>query len=302
VLVADLQDVRKVYDGGVVALKGATIMLESGRVHCVLGRNGAGKTTLLRILATQLSPTSGRVYLFGFDALKEPGRVRDKLAVIPQGARLLPVLTPWDHVFNYLLLRGFGFSEARRRAREALELLELEEYSNVSALNLSGGMRQRVLVAMCISSCADFLLMDEPTVGLDPLARRRVWSAISKVVREEGRTVLLTTHYLEEAEVLSEKVVILHGGRVLSQGSPQELRTGIPERVRVDIHGDVGCDLSVYGRVRPYGRLVRVLTDEKRAEELSALALKKGLTVEVAPVTFEDVFVELVGLDGGEHV
>src|SRR5262249_37298562 len=164
-------------------------------------------------------------------------------------------------------------------------------------MNLSGGMKQKILVAMAMAIDADLLFLDEPTIGLDPVSRRQVWSAIMDW-KKKGKTILLTTHYMDEAEMLSDKVAIMDRGRVIAQGTIQQLRNIIPHNTRVDIHKD-GIDasgLKEYGSVIDTGAgSLRVFTHESMARELTEMAIRRNLSFSVSPVTLDDVFVSLVG-------
>ena len=158
-------------------------------------------------------------------------------------------------------------------------------------------MKQKILVAMAMATDSQLLFLDEPTIGLDPVSRRQVWSAI-KDWKSKGRSILLTTHYMDEAEILSDYIVIVERGVVIAQGTIQELRKVIPQNIRIDISRD-GLDLDA---LKPYGSVVdtgagtlRVFTFESTVRELSELALRRNLTFTVSPVTLDDVFVHLVG-------
>lgn len=294
-LAIEADNVVKTYKGARYnALDGISLKVEAGRVFTLLGRNGAGKTTFVRVCATQLMPTSGDIKVLGFDVVREADKIRNIISVVPQEARPLRALTPWDHVYNWLKIRGETAQDAKKKTNEVLEMLELAEAKNKPAMYLSGGMRQKILVAMAISADVELLFLDEPTIGLDPVSRRQVWSAI-KALKEEGRTVLLTTHYMDEAELLSDNIAIVDGGKVVVQGTMQDLRKVIPQNVRVDINGMSMEALAPYGSVVDTGAgSLRVFTYESAAKELSDLAIKKNLSFTVSPVTLDDIFVSLV--------
>jgi ABC-2 type transport system ATP-binding protein len=279
---------------GTVALRDVSLRIRKGEVFGLLGRNGAGKTTFLRICGTQLMPTSGAVKVLGYDVVREVGMIRRNIAVVPQEGRTMEFVTPWEHVYGFLLLRGMSRSDAKLRTRETLAGLDLWEYRDTIAFKLSGGIRQRTLVAMALAADADVYFCDEPTLGLDPVARRKVWS-VFEALRRAGKTVLLTTHYMEEAEALSDRLAILHRGRVLACGSLDELRGLVDGSVRVDVGREFPLkELESYGRVIQQQRSLTVLTDEASSEELVNDALKKSVRVSVRPVTLEEVFLELV--------
>jgi len=298
VLAIDAKNVTKVYKGASeAAVKNISLKVDTGSVFTFLGRNGAGKTTFVRMCATQLLPTTGEIRVLGYDVVKQPWRVRDFVSIVPQEGRPLRALTPWDHVYNWLQIRGESSQAAKNKTAFILRKLELYEARYKPAMNLSGGMKQKILVAMAMATDAKLLFLDEPTIGLDPISRRQVWTAI-KDWRDKGGSILLTTHYLDEAEILSDKIVIIDRGTIIAEGSIQDLRKVIPQNIRVDIARD-GLDIEA---LKPYGSVVdtgvgtlRVFTFESAARDLSELAIQKNLSFTVSPVTLDDVFVHLVG-------
>jgi ABC-2 type transport system ATP-binding protein len=277
------------------ALSGASLTVPTGRIYGLIGRNGAGKTTFVRITSTQLAPSEGEVEVLGIDALADPREVRRRIAVIPQESRPLYFLTVYELVYYYLRLRGMERAEARRRTEAVLTELALTERRRTLVSRLSGGMRRRAMVAMVLASDAEVLYLDEPTTGLDPLARREVWSAVQRASRER-RTVLLTTHYLDEAEALSARLALIESGRVRLEGTPAELRSRIPRPYRVTVAGAVtAAELAPYGEVAAVEGGHLVFARERDARELTLLALQKGLPVSMAPASLEDVFLQVVG-------
>lgn len=297
-LAVEAVHVSKLYKGaGYAALNNVSIDVEAGKIFTLLGRNGAGKTTFVRICATQLAPTRGMVSVLGYDVLKETSKVRRLISVVPQEGRPLRALTPWDHVYNWLQIRGECKYDAKKKTEKILQKLELLEAKNVPAMNLSGGMKQKILVAMAMATDAQLLFLDEPTIGLDPVSRRQVWSAI-RDWKNEGRSILLTTHYMDEAEMLSDNIVIVDRGRVKAEGDMHELRKIIPQNIKIDIAKDtVDIDmLRSYGSVVDTGAgTLRIFTFESTVKEISDFALKKNLAFRVSPITLDDVFVSLVG-------
>jgi ABC-2 type transport system ATP-binding protein len=297
-LAIEAADVTKIYKGASqAALSDVSLKVEAGRVFTLLGRNGAGKTTFVRMCATQLMPTAGSISVLGYDVTKQARQIRGLISVVPQEGRPLRALTSWDHVYNWLQIRGESKQAAKEKTEDMLRKLELYEARNRPAMNLSGGMKQKILVAMAMATDAQLLFLDEPTIGLDPVSRRQVWSAI-KDWKGKGGSILLTTHYMDEAEMLSDHIVIIDKGIVIAQGTIQELRRVIPQNIRVDIARD-GVDVEA---LKPYGSVVdtgagmlRVFTFESAVRGLSDLALRKNLTFTVSPVTLDDVFVYLVG-------
>ena len=297
-LAIEAERVTKVYRGSSrPALEGVSLRVEEGSVFTLLGRNGAGKTTFVRMCATQLLPTSGSIRVLGHDVVSQAKQVRDVISVVPQEGRPLRALTPWDHVYNWLQIRGESKQAAKEKSEDILRRLELWDVRDRPAMNLSGGMKQKVLVAMAMAVDAKLLFLDEPTIGLDPVSRRQVWAAI-KDWKAKGRSILLTTHYMDEAEALSDYIVIIDRGAVVAQGTISDLRRVIPQNTRIDISKD-GLDiesLKAYGSVVDTGAgMLRVFAFESAVRELSEMALRRNLPFTVSPVTLDDVFVHLVG-------
>ena len=288
----------KEYKGshGKRALDHVDLDIGRGEIFGLIGRNGAGKTTFLRIAGTQLLPTSGSIEVLGHDAVARPHAVRDVVAVIPQESRPFFYATPYEHVYYYLTMRGVPSSEARRRALDTLERLGLAKGKDVVLWKQSGGLRRRVLVAMALASGADVLFLDEPTTGLDALARRDVWSAVEEAAKE-GRTVLLTTHYLEEAQLLSNHIAILNEGKILAVGTLDELvaRVRWPFRVALTGRGITEAEVATYGESTAVGDTRIVFTNRGGAEDLTRLSLARGVRAVAGPVTLEDLFIQLVG-------
>jgi ABC-2 type transport system ATP-binding protein len=226
-------------------------------------------------------PTRGRIQVLGYDVIKEADKVRKIVSIVPQEGRPLRALTPWDHVYNWLQIRGENKQVAKEKTEKILEKLDLYDARDMPAMNLSGGMKQKVLVA----------------IGLDPVSRRQVWSAI-KDWKKKGKSILLTTHYMDEAEVLSDNIVIIDNGQIIAKGTIKELRRIIPENTRIDISRD-NMDTELfksYGSVVDSGtNTIRIFTYESAVKEVTELAIKKNLSFTVSPITLDDVFLSLVG-------
>ncbi len=278
------------------ALDQVDLEIDSGQIFTMLGRNGAGKTTFLRIASTQLLPTSGSISVLGLDAVKDAKRLRERIAITPQEAETLYPLTPRDHVMLSLRMRGMETEEAKKRAEEALDELELSDVADLNSDWLSGGMKQRVIVAMAMKTDAELIFLDEPTIGLDPVNRRKVWDQLTRL-KKGGKTLLLTTHYMDEAEALSDNLVIINKGKVVASGTPQSVKAAITKRTtRVDIYDKfTQSELGRYGHVSAIAGRFRVLTDTKGARGLGDEAVARGASIAMSPVTLDDVFVDIVG-------
>ena len=291
-------DVTKKYKGSLTfAINNISLNIEPGRIFTLLGRNGAGKTTFVRICATQLLPSSGTIKIFENDLIRDTEKIRNDISIVPQEGRPLRALTPWDHVYYWLRIRGVSKDDSYKKTEKILKDFELYEVRNRLAMYLSGGMKQKVLVAMAMATDSKLLFLDEPTIGLDPVSRRQIWKAI-KEKKDNGTTILLTTHYMDEAEVLSDDIVIIDKGIIISQGTISDIKKNIKENIKIEISKS-GVDselLKTYGTVVDGGtETIKLFTFESNIQELSAIAIKKNLVFKVSPITLDDVFVSLVG-------
>jgi ABC-2 type transport system ATP-binding protein len=293
----------KIYRGKetVEALKGVSLSIKKSELFTLLGPNGAGKTTFLRIISTQLLPTSGEAYVLGFDVLDEAEKVREHIAVVPQDVATYGNFTPWEYCYYFSLLRGFTKQKAIEMAEKSLKAVELWDLRNRTCATLSGGEKKRAIIAAALASDAEVLMLDEPTSGLDAVARRKVWAVLREMV-EQGKTILLTTHIMEEAEMVSDRLAIINKGELVAQGTVEEIKGMAKEKFRVVVEGSskVLEKLANTNTSVSFGnRKIIYVKDGDEAIELVKKALKNGLKAEASPITLEDVFVKLIG--GGEE-
>jgi lipooligosaccharide transport system ATP-binding protein len=288
--------------GPVRAVDGIDIDVPAGGIFGILGPNGAGKSTLLRMLHAAFPPTGGTLRVLGHDAATEPDRLKARLGVVPQENNLDPDFTVEKNLTTYARYHGLRASEGRRRADELLAFVGLEEKAREPVDHLSGGMKRRLVLARSLINQPDLLLLDEPTTGLDPQSRHLVWAKVREL-RRRGITVLLTTHYLDEAERLCDELVIVDHGRILVRGRPQEL---IAQHAGRDV-----LELGFEDDARPHEQGIRALAPDARVEFLQeravlyvtdadATARRAQETLPVREVlvrraTLEDVFLHLTG-------
>jgi ABC-2 type transport system ATP-binding protein len=285
----------KVYgdSGRKKALDSVSLEIPSHGIFSLIGMNGAGKTTLVRILATQLAPTEGRATINGLDVMKDARLIRERIACIPQEARTVPWMTPKQTVLSYLLWRGVGYGEAGRRAIEALAKVGLEGQENSLNRRLSGGTKRKVLVATVLSSNADIIFLDEPTTGLDPLSRQELWTILAELA--EDRFLILTTHYLEEAERLADLIGILHNGRLIGMGTLEQLRSALKYQYSLMVTSTTELPAVREGQVtRSRTGQIQILADESEAFDISRSLLEKGTKFSMSKVSLEDIFFHLV--------
>ena len=306
----EVQELVKTYRGGVRALQGVSFRVEAGSVFALLGPNGAGKSTTVKILTTLSRPDSGVARVAGIDVLRDPFRVRRIIGCVAQKPTTDLEATGKESLTLQGQLYGLRGSLLRERVSELLERFGLTEAANRQTRGYSGGMQRKLDVAMGLINRPQVLFLDEPTTGLDPETRVDMWDEITRLSQEEGLTILLTTHYLEEADRLAGCVAIVDRGRVVVQGAPEELKAELrgdavhvemaaamgQERVRQALRGldDSLRDVSVDGRAL-HARA------DSGAEAVPALlaALDAGgiavASVTVARASLDDVYLRYTG-------
>ncbi len=282
----------KRYEDGTKALDGVTLRLDK-RITTILGRNGAGKTTLIRIMSTQLLPSSGTVTINGLDVVKDVGMVRDIISSIPQEMKVMGIATPYDHVEMYLNARGIPPDEIGALAEKALKDLELWRVRDKSTADLSGGMRRKVFVAMALASKAEVIFLDEPTTGLDPISRDELWKTLRELKRE--RFIFLTTHYLQEAEALADKIGILEDGKLKAIGTIDELRAKVRYPYSIKVLSDVRMEKPEKGEIiKGIDGHLQIVTTEAEANRISRKLIDKRVRFSMNPITLEDIFYFIV--------
>ncbi|MGA9839263.1 MAG: ABC transporter ATP-binding protein [Thermoplasmata archaeon] len=293
-------DLRKTYQSRgtppVEALSGVSMEVRRGERVALLGRNGAGKTTFLKIASTLLRPTSGTVEVFGFDAADSPEKARPYIAVVPQEGKPFFHLSPREQIYTYLRARGFGRETAKSRTEDAIERMGLTGFADRLSVTLSGGQRQRTMVATVIATEAPLLFLDEPTIGMDPFARREVWASLRSLT-QKGSTILLTTHYLDEAEVLSNRLYIVERGLVLMSGTAEELKRSVGGTIKVFMPDGAAQveKFRSFGTCVTDGPDLTVIVTPSGLGELMELVGRTELSATVGPVTLEEAFLRAVG-------
>jgi ABC-2 type transport system ATP-binding protein len=215
------------FKGGVRAVDGIDLVVEPGEIYGFLGPNGAGKSTTVHVLTTLLPPTAGRALVAGFDVVTEGPKVRSAIGAALQEAALDPFLSGREHMRLQTSLHGLPREVRRKRGDELLERVGLEAAAGRKVRTYSGGMKRRLDLALALVHSPRILFLDEPTTGLDPQSRSALWQEVGRLAKEEGVTVFLTTQYLEEADVLADRVAIIDHGRIVAEGTPAALKAEI---------------------------------------------------------------------------
>ncbi len=271
----EVEGLTKTY-GKIKALHGVSFSIRSGEIYGLLGPNGAGKTTVVKILTTISKPDGGKVSILGVDVVRMPEKIKGLISSVPQENNLDRELSVYENLLIYGMLHKIR--NLKERIYDALVRFDLLERKDSFVSELSGGMQKRVLLARALISDPKILFLDEPTTGLDPQVRRQIWDFIRKA-KLEGRTVILTTHYIEEADALCDRVGILCRGRLIAEGSPEDLKKSVGNFVLEKLDGD--------------GRLVQHVF--KTEEEAYALAMNLGPPFTIRRSNLEDVFIKLTG-------
>jgi ABC-2 type transport system ATP-binding protein len=241
----DLRRTFKSRGGPVEAVRGVDLDVRAGEIFGFLGPNGAGKTTTLRMLATLLTPTAGTATVAGADLIREPQLVRRRIGYVPQGGSTDPAETGRGELVLQGRLYGMDKSTARARATEVLAALDLDSAADRPTGTYSGGMKRRLDIGLGIIHRPAVLFLDEPTTGLDPQARARMWDEV-RALREGGTTVFLTTHYLEEADALADRLAIIDHGEIVAEGTGDELKRQVAgDVVTIGVDGDAEAVLAV---------------------------------------------------------
>ncbi len=277
----EVRNLNKRYRNGIWANRDISLTVRRGELLAILGPNGAGKTTLVRQITTELVPSSGEVRVFGIDAVTRPNEAKARMGVIPQETNFYWGLSVRHHLRILGKLRGLPAQTASRRAAELITDLGLEEHKSKPAEQLSGGLRRRLLVGIAVLADPALLVLDEPSVGLDPESRRDLWDLLRNY-RSRGATILLTTHSMEEADALSDRIGIIHQGALLALDTVASLRAA---------HGfDYKITFLEKGRTQ----VLFGASDAELLQQVQALGISEYA---VSRTTLEDVY---LGLTGGK--
>src|SRR5436309_3712756 len=239
------EKLTKVYPGGLKAVDELDLEVHRGEIFGLLGPNGAGKTTTAGMLTTRVIPTSGRAFVGGIDVVEHPTAAKQVIGVVPQSNTLDRSLTVWENLYFHGRFFGMSAGTARRETDRLLEQFRLAERGKEPVAALSGGMAQRLMVARAIMHRPAILFLDEPTAGLDPQSRLALWEILQRL-HGEGQTILLTTHYMEEADQLCDRVAIMDHGHILALDTPDRLKDSIEADTIVTVRAD--GDLEALGQ------------------------------------------------------
>jgi lipooligosaccharide transport system ATP-binding protein len=287
--------------GELTAVGGVSFEVRAGECYGLLGPNGAGKTTLFKLVTAMARRSDGDLRVFGIDPEQQPSQVKARLGVVNQEDNLDPDLNVIDNLLLYGRYHGMGGAELTERCQRLLAFLELEEKQRMPIVALSGGMKRRLMIVRALLNDPEFLLLDEPTTGLDPQIRHAIWAALRRL-KDAGLTILLTTHYMEEAAQLADRVGIVHKGQLIAEGGPRELvREHLPKRVlELAISAQAGDGWRAAAErclLEEHGDRAYVFGDDEdylREQEGSLVDAQLRIT------SLEDLFLKLTGRSLGE--
>jgi ABC-2 type transport system ATP-binding protein len=301
----EIDGVEKTYAGGKKALNGVSFNVPRGQIFGLLGPNGAGKSTLINILAGLVTKTAGRASIWGFDIDDHPRNAKNSIGIVPQEIVFDPFFTPFETLENVAGL--YGVNKAKRRSMELLKAVHLDDKAHAYARTLSGGMKRRLLVAKALVHTPPILVLDEPTAGVDVELRQQLWAYVREL-NAGGVTVVLTTHYLEEAEELCDRIAIINHGELIANKPTRELVDMAQEKlVEITVDRDIvtaPASPLFQKVVVKAGRILSITYSKKTANAGDVLGVVQAAGYGIADVTtreadLEDVFLNLTRADNG---
>lgn len=302
--VIELRSLSKNY-GDFRALQEVSLTIEKGMIFGLLGPNGAGKSTLIKILSCQSRPSSGSAYILGLDVVSDKKDVLSTIGVAPQENSFYDELTVQENLRYFGSLYGISSIEIKKRSHKILDLLKLDDKKNNRAVTLSGGMKTRLNIACALVHKPEVLILDEPSVGLDPISKKALWDTIREV-NNEGTSILITTHNMEEADLLCDRVLIMNRGKIVVEGKQDDLKNMVGESV-VRITSMPGNYLALKGRIETQKCIISCSVDEKglmvthkggQIQEIIEIFRTSGetiLNVGSGRPSLEDVFIHFAG-------
>jgi len=305
----EVDSISKRFSPVLLAVDNVSFTVQKGEIFGLLGPNGAGKSTLIRMLTTLVPPTSGTAVVAGYDIIRDPTAVRMNIGVIPQNMTSDPELTCAENLGIHARLYGITGARRRQRTAELLEAVGLADRAGSMAATLSGGMRRRLEIARGLVHDPSILFLDEPTTGLDPVSRISVWEMITHLRAQQGRTLFLTTHYMDEADRLCDRVAIVDKGRIVALDTPVALKSSVPGASRIEIqfepdlpHGVADLEaLPAIQSVRALGSgTYRISSDRGPASAQELVEFARGHKLElkalsVQSTSLDDVFLHFTG-------
>ncbi|MEZ0361189.1 MAG: ATP-binding cassette domain-containing protein [Hydrogenobacter sp.] len=302
----EVKDLFKVYDAKVHALNGISFKVEEGQAFALLGPNGAGKTTLMRILTTQIKPTSGEAYILGYHVERQSAQVRRLISYVPQEMSVWTDITAYENLLIYAKLFGLPKEKRSKVIDRVLEDMDLKEVKDELVNTFSGGMIRRLEIACAMLIQPKVMFLDEPTIGLDPAARKRVWEKLNQFKNEFGVTIFFNTHYMDEADMYADRVAIINNGCIVVSGTCEELKRSLGGEMIILHLANSYTNLDPLKKVQAVKEVymqeneLRILVDDAEGSLPAIMEFFRdtGISVKrvsVSKPTLEDVFLKYAG-------
>jgi ABC-2 type transport system ATP-binding protein len=305
----DVKGLVKVYNGKARALDGVDLKVEAGKAFALLGPNGAGKTTLIRILTTQLRPNAGEAYVFGLNVAKEGGRIRRLISYVPQEMSVWTDVSGYENLLVYAKIFDVAASERRKTIDEALASMGLAEVADNLVKTYSGGMVRRLEIACAMLIKPRIMFLDEPTIGLDPSAKKVVWEKLTSFKKEYGVTVFFNTHYMDEADLYSDEIAIINQGKIVTLGTAEELKRSLGGEMILFAFENGGIKEGLVQRLKASGFAkdvmggnseLSVLVDDAETALPHLIKVLEGAgasagKISITKPTLDDVFLKYAG-------
>jgi len=288
--------------GDLVAVNGIDLAIKKGELFALLGPNGAGKTTTINMLCCLLKPTGGTARIMGYDILRQPFQVKEIIGVSPQETVISEHLNSRENLELIGRTHGMGAGELKTKVQELLATMGLEERAKDQVRKFSGGMKRRLNIIMALVHNPQVVFLDEPTLGLDPQARRAIWEYVGRLKKE--KTILLTTHYMDEADSLADRIGIIDEGRIVALGTTSELKDSLLEKKTMVVQAQELTEAAVakirakYAEVETTGDTLKISDKQLSFKEIVSLLHDSGATVRSAYIkepTLDDVFLQITG-------
>jgi ABC-2 type transport system ATP-binding protein len=305
-----VRNLVKVYDGKVRALDGVNLTVEAGKAFALLGPNGAGKTTLIRILTTQLNATAGEAYVFGLNVARDGGKIRRLISYVPQEMSVWTDISGYENLLVYAKIFGVPSQEREKIINEVLENMDLTQVKHNLVSTYSGGMIRRLEIASAMLIKPRIMFLDEPTIGLDPAARKVVWERLTFFKKEYGVTIFFNTHYMDEADLYADDIAIINQGKIVATGSAEELKRSLGGEIILFRLEGSNLKLELVKKIKEQSFVKDVMLDNSNLSVLvdnAEVALphvmdvlrNEGLTaskVSITKPTLDDVFLKYAGI------
>ncbi len=300
--VITVKNLTKIYKNGVKANANISFKIRKGEIFSILGPNGAGKTTLIKQLAGLLKPTSGSIIVSGVDVIRNPNAVKKYISLCPQESAIIEHLTVFEHLYYFGRLKGLSSDQAKKETHSLISRFDLKEHRDQYVGSLSKGLQRRIIVAQAFLGSSKIVYLDEPTTHLDPVGRRHVWSIIREYKRD-GVTILLATHYMDEAERLSDRILFLNNGHAVALGSIKYIKklVGNYVKIRIDAYHEeeikkLLSQIKDFYKISKYSESfidIIISREDDVIKKLIDFLISRQMEFELRMPSLEDVFLEL---------